>query len=150
MCWRQRQIELGEEGLHCNLLLINHSYCCINRPALGPWAAATMNSNKFSGDAEAPSTSESARLNDGAISSFELEAVQHHPRGVCCSWAAAAAAAAAVAAGCGVERCLLERRPAACPDAPAASWHHAAFHTVTAVIGAGVLGLPHALSFLGW
>lgn len=33
---------------------------------------------------------------------------------------------------------------------PAASWHHAAFHTVTAVVGAGVLGLPHAFSFLGW
>ncbi len=32
----------------------------------------------------------------------------------------------------------------------AASWHHAAFHTVTAVVGAGVLGLPHAFSFLGW
>ncbi|PRW51175.1 Lysine histidine transporter 1 [Chlorella sorokiniana] len=33
---------------------------------------------------------------------------------------------------------------------PRASWHHAAFHTVTAVVGAGVLGLPHAFSFLGW
>lgn len=33
---------------------------------------------------------------------------------------------------------------------PTASWHHAAFHTVTAVVGAGVLGLPHSFSFLGW
>ncbi|KAL4442421.1 hypothetical protein ABPG77_005005 [Micractinium sp. CCAP 211/92] len=33
---------------------------------------------------------------------------------------------------------------------PKASWHHAAFHTVTAVVGAGVLGLPHSFSFLGW
>lgn len=36
------------------------------------------------------------------------------------------------------------------PPPATASWHHAAFHTVTAVVGAGVLGLPHAFSFLGW
>lgn len=32
----------------------------------------------------------------------------------------------------------------------AASWLQAAYHTITAVVGAGVLGLPHAFSFLGW
>lgn len=40
--------------------------------------------------------------------------------------------------------------PLAVPPTPTASWHHAAFHTVTAVVGAGVLGLPHSFSFLGW
>lgn len=34
--------------------------------------------------------------------------------------------------------------------APRASWFHAAFHTLCAVIGAGVLGLPYAFSILGW
>ncbi len=34
-------------------------------------------------------------------------------------------------------------------DAPKASWLHASFHTVCAVVGAGVLGLPHAFSYLG-
>lgn len=33
--------------------------------------------------------------------------------------------------------------------APAASWLHASFHNVCAVVGAGVLGLPHAFSYLG-
>lgn len=42
------------------------------------------------------------------------------------------------------------RAPATGLPRPAGSWHHAAFHTVTAVVGAGVLGLPHAFSFLGW
>lgn len=32
----------------------------------------------------------------------------------------------------------------------AATWIQAAYHTITAVVGAGVLGLPHAFSFLGW
>ena len=32
----------------------------------------------------------------------------------------------------------------------AASWPQAACHTVTAVVGAGVLGLPYAFSYLGW
>ena len=32
----------------------------------------------------------------------------------------------------------------------AALWYHAAFHTVTAVVGAGVLGLPYTFSYLGW
>ncbi len=32
----------------------------------------------------------------------------------------------------------------------AAQWYHAAFHTITAVVGAGVLGLPSAFSHLGW
>ncbi len=32
----------------------------------------------------------------------------------------------------------------------AAAWYHAAFHTVCAVVGAGVLGLPYAFSRLGW
>lgn len=32
----------------------------------------------------------------------------------------------------------------------AASWPQAAYHTVTAVVGAGVLGLPFAFSYLGW
>lgn len=40
--------------------------------------------------------------------------------------------------------------PLASLPLPTASWHHAAFHTVTAVVGAGVLGLPHSFSFLGW
>lgn len=31
----------------------------------------------------------------------------------------------------------------------AATWMHASFHTVCAVVGAGVLGLPHAFSYLG-
>ena len=49
-------------------------------------------------------------------------------------------------------------QPASRPDPPlarpalppAADWYHAAFHSVCAVVGAGVLGLPHAFSFLGW
>jgi len=32
----------------------------------------------------------------------------------------------------------------------AAEWYHAAFHSVCAVVGAGVLGLPYAFSYLGW
>ena len=32
----------------------------------------------------------------------------------------------------------------------AATWPQAAYHTVTAVVGAGVLGLPFAFSYLGW
>lgn len=35
-------------------------------------------------------------------------------------------------------------------DEPKATWMHASFHTVCAVVGAGVLGLPHAFSYLGW
>ncbi|KAL1553322.1 Lysine histidine transporter 1 [Salvia divinorum] len=31
-----------------------------------------------------------------------------------------------------------------------AKWWHSAFHNVTAVVGAGVLGLPYAMSELGW
>lgn len=31
-----------------------------------------------------------------------------------------------------------------------ASWWHSAFHTTCAVVGAGVLGLPHSFSILGW
>ncbi|XP_042001505.1 lysine histidine transporter 1-like [Salvia splendens] len=31
-----------------------------------------------------------------------------------------------------------------------AKWWHSAFHNVTAVVGAGVLGLPYAMSQLGW
>jgi amino acid permease len=34
--------------------------------------------------------------------------------------------------------------------APQAHWYHAAFHSVCAVVGAGVLGLPYAFSYLGW
>lgn len=30
------------------------------------------------------------------------------------------------------------------------TWAHSAFHNVTAMIGAGVLGLPEAISYLGW
>ncbi|KAK9815636.1 hypothetical protein WJX72_007252 [[Myrmecia] bisecta] len=33
---------------------------------------------------------------------------------------------------------------------PSGTWFHAAFHTVTAVVGVGVLGLPYAFSYLGW
>ena len=31
-----------------------------------------------------------------------------------------------------------------------AKWWYSAFHNVTAMVGAGVLGLPFALSQLGW
>lgn len=31
-----------------------------------------------------------------------------------------------------------------------AKWWYSAFHNVTAVVGAGVLGLPFAMSQLGW
>jgi amino acid permease len=31
-----------------------------------------------------------------------------------------------------------------------AKWYYSAFHNVTAIVGAGVLGLPHAMSYLGW
>eukprot|EP01026_Neomeris_dumetosa_P050426 TRINITY_DN4421_c0_g1_i8.p2 TRINITY_DN4421_c0_g1~~TRINITY_DN4421_c0_g1_i8.p2 ORF type:complete len:251 (-),score=14.82 TRINITY_DN4421_c0_g1_i8:5-757(-) len=33
---------------------------------------------------------------------------------------------------------------------PQGKWYHAAFHTVTSVVGVGVLGLPYAMSNLGW
>ncbi|KAL3150737.1 hypothetical protein ABBQ32_000519 [Trebouxia sp. C0010 RCD-2024] len=33
---------------------------------------------------------------------------------------------------------------------PSAKWYHAAFHTITAVVGVGVLGLPYSFSYLGW
>lgn len=32
----------------------------------------------------------------------------------------------------------------------AAKWWHAAFHSTCAIVGAGVLGLPYAFSYLGW
>lgn len=31
-----------------------------------------------------------------------------------------------------------------------AKWWYSTFHTVTAMIGAGVLSLPHAMAYLGW
>ena len=31
-----------------------------------------------------------------------------------------------------------------------AKWWYSAFHNVTAMVGAGVLGLPFAMSQLGW
>lgn len=31
-----------------------------------------------------------------------------------------------------------------------AKWWYSAFHNVTAMVGAGVLGLPYAMSHLGW
>jgi hypothetical protein len=31
-----------------------------------------------------------------------------------------------------------------------AKWYYSAFHNVTAMVGAGVLGLPFAMSQLGW
>lgn len=31
-----------------------------------------------------------------------------------------------------------------------AKWYYSAFHNVTAMVGAGVLGLPFAISQLGW
>ena len=31
-----------------------------------------------------------------------------------------------------------------------AKWYYSAFHNVTAMVGAGVLGLPYAMSELGW
>lgn len=33
---------------------------------------------------------------------------------------------------------------------PHARWYHAAFHSICAVVGAGVLGLPYAFKYLGW
>lgn len=30
------------------------------------------------------------------------------------------------------------------------TWWHSAFHNVSAMVGAGILGLPYALSELGW
>lgn len=37
-------------------------------------------------------------------------------------------------------------------DIPArpAKWWYSTFHTVTAMIGAGVLSLPYAMAYLGW
>ena len=29
-------------------------------------------------------------------------------------------------------------------------WYYSAFHNITAMVGAGVLGLPSAFSYLGW
>lgn len=42
--------------------------------------------------------------------------------------------------------------PAPCyfPVEPKAEWYHAAFHTVTAMVGAGVLALPYSFSYLTW
>jgi hypothetical protein len=37
-----------------------------------------------------------------------------------------------------------------CVSAYAGGWLLASAHIVTAIIGAGVLGLPHAMSWLGW
>ena len=37
-----------------------------------------------------------------------------------------------------------------CGSDGAATWPQAACHTVTAVVGAGVLGLPYSFSYLGW
>ena len=31
-----------------------------------------------------------------------------------------------------------------------AKWWYSAFHNVTAMVGAGVLGLPYAMAELGW
>lgn len=31
-----------------------------------------------------------------------------------------------------------------------AKWWYSAFHNITAMVGAGVLGLPYAMSHLGW
>lgn len=31
-----------------------------------------------------------------------------------------------------------------------AKWWYSAFHNITAMVGAGVLGLPYAMSELGW
>lgn len=31
-----------------------------------------------------------------------------------------------------------------------AKWYYSAFHNVTAMVGAGVLSLPYAMSELGW
>lgn len=31
-----------------------------------------------------------------------------------------------------------------------AKWYYSAFHNVTAMVGAGILGLPFAMSQLGW
>ena len=31
-----------------------------------------------------------------------------------------------------------------------AKWWYSTFHTVTAMVGAGVLGLPYAMAYLGW
>lgn len=31
-----------------------------------------------------------------------------------------------------------------------AKWWYSTFHTVTAMVGAGVLSLPYAMAYLGW
>ncbi|XP_075515214.1 lysine histidine transporter 2-like [Primulina tabacum] len=36
------------------------------------------------------------------------------------------------------------------PSARTANWWYSAFHNITAIVGAGVLGLPYAMSELGW
>ncbi|KZV17300.1 lysine histidine transporter 1-like, partial [Dorcoceras hygrometricum] len=36
------------------------------------------------------------------------------------------------------------------PAARTAKWWYSAFHNITAIVGAGVLGLPYAMSELGW
>lgn len=33
---------------------------------------------------------------------------------------------------------------------PRAKWYHAAFHTIAAMVGAGVLALPYSFSYLTW
>lgn len=41
--------------------------------------------------------------------------------------------------------------PAPCTLHPiTGAWYHSAFHSVTAVVGAGVLGLPYSVRWLGW
>jgi amino acid permease len=41
-------------------------------------------------------------------------------------------------------------KPTTLPTHPPGSWLTAAGHLVTAIIGAGVLGLPNAVAWLGW
>lgn len=102
---------------------------------------------KFSGDEEVPaSLYESARLT-GGVAAFELETAHQKPRG----------AVQGEEQGRVTQRsnpwpaCLPQRRLVTAPWPhqprtvrslpPAASWHHAAFHTVTAVVGAGQSGV---------
>ena len=33
---------------------------------------------------------------------------------------------------------------------PSAKWYHAAFHSITAMVGAGILALPYSFSYLTW
>ena len=47
----------------------------------------------------------------------------------------------------GVRRLL---NPSSWHAEPSAKWYHAAFHSITAMVGAGILALPYSFSYLTW